>query len=313
MVGWAVAVPGTDRGGDPEGVKALLAGTDKPVIAFGRMPNAVNQAGRDYQADTNLWVLQGMKAAVRAMNALWFYGARAGRTLPPLPPARGRAADASGEALAASLAARGIPGPKQEMARTAAEAGAAAKRIGFPVALKIVSPHVLHKTEAGGVQLGLRDAASVETAAKAMADAVRRHDPKAEIAGFLVQEMVEGVEMIVGAHDDPLYGPVLLIGAGGVLVELMRDSALRLLPADENTARAMLGSLRASTLLQGFRGKGPADSAALLRAAAALGAFFLDHRDHLAEIEINPLVVLPDGKGVRAVDIRAVGRTAPMR
>lgn len=310
MVGWAVAVPGTERGGgDPDGVKAMLAGTDKPIVAFGRMPNAVNQAGRDWQRDTNLWVLQGMKAAVRAMNALWFYGARAGRRVPPLPPAKGRAVDTHGEKLAAALAARGIAGPKQVLARTADEAAAAAARIGFPVALKIVSPQVLHKTEAGGVQLGLRDAAAVEAAAKAMVDAVRRHDAKAEISGFLVQEMVEGVEMIIGAHDDPLYGPVLLVGAGGVLVELVRDSALSLLPADTDGARTMIGVLRASTLLQGFRGKKPADIEALVRAAVALGDFFLDHRDHLAEIEINPLVVLPQGQGVRAVDIRAVGRT----
>lgn len=306
MVGWAVAVPGTERSGNADAVKAVLASTDKPVVAFGRMAHSMNDDGRAFQQDTNLWVLQGMKAAVRAMNALWFHASRTGRSIPALPAARGRAADSSGEKLAIALAARGLTSPKQAHARSAADAAKAADRIGFPVALKVLSSQPLHKTEAGGVRLALRNADEVAAAADAMLASVRSHSPDVNVTGFLVQEMVDGVEMIVGARNDPLYGPMLLVGAGGTLVELVRDSALRLLPAGECEVRAMVDGLRARKLLDGFRGRPSADIDALVVAAVSLGAFFLDHREHLAEIEINPLVVLPRGQGVRAVDIRAV-------
>ena len=119
---------------------------------------------------------------------------------------------------------------KSRLVGNAAEAAAAAERIGFPVVLKIHSRDILHKTEAGGVALGLRDRAAVQAAADALAAAARAAQPDARIDGFLVQEMVSGVEAIVGARSDPLYGPMLLVGSGGVLVELAKDAALRLLP-----------------------------------------------------------------------------------
>ena len=114
------------------------------------------------------------------------------------------------------------------------------------------------------------------------------------IDGFLVQEMVSGVEAIVGARSDPLYGPMLLIGAGGVLVELARDAALRLLPVTADDVTAMVDGLKLAKLLAGFRGQPAADRAALAAAALALGRFFLDHRARITDIEINPLIVRTD-------------------
>jgi acetyltransferase len=111
-------------------------------------------------------------------------------------------------------------------------------------------------------------------------------------------------------RDDPLYGPVMVVGAGGILVELVKDISFRLLPVAPRDARAMIGELAAAKLLAGFRGSAPADTDALARAVCGLSRFYLDHRPWLADLEINPLIVLPRGKGVRAVDIRAVPRQA---
>jgi len=309
MVAWCINMPGTARAtGADEPVKELLASTDKPVIAFARMAHQVNDAGLAAQAETNLWYLQGLLPAVRAMNALWFHAERAGRPVPELPAPAGKPGNCSGAALEAALGRAGLPVPATARAANGAAAAKAAAGIGFPVALKIVSPQASHKTEVGGVALGLGDGPAVETAAAAMAGRLRAADPDAAIEGYLVQEMVSGVEMLVGARDDPLYGPMIVLGAGGVMVELMRDVALRLLPVTPGDVRAMLKELRVRELLNGFRGGAACDVHALIDAVVALGNFYLDHRQWLADIEINPLMVGPAGQGVRAVDIRAVAR-----
>ncbi len=174
--------------------------------------------------------------------------------------------------------------------------------------MKIVSPQALHKTEIGGVALNLGDAAAVRAAAETMADRLRAHDPRARIDGFLVQEMVEGLELIVGVREDAQYGPVMVAGIGGVLVEVLNDVAIRLLPVDEALAEEMLLSLKSAALLGAFRGRAVRDVAAAARAMAGLSRLFLDHRQFLADFEINPLTVLAAGDGVRAVDVRIVRR-----
>ncbi len=307
MVGWALNLPGTDRGArNPEIVQQVLAATDKPVVGFARMNHMVNQAGLDYQDTTGMPFLQGLAPTVRAMNALWFYGARKGRAVAELPPAAGTQADTAGEALQAALAACGITPPAGAFADSARDAVRAAEAIGFPVALKIVSADISHKTEAGGVRLGLRDGAEVTAAADQMAASVAAAG--AALDGFLVQEMVDGIEMIVGARIDALYGPMMVVGAGGVLVELVKDASFRLLPLTRDDAGAMLDELKAVRLLHGYRGSPAADLDALVAAICTLSDFFLDHRTWLADLEINPLVVLEKGNGVRAVDIRPVRR-----
>jgi succinyl-CoA synthetase beta subunit len=120
--------------------------------------------------------------------------------------------------------------------------------------------------------------------------------------------MVAGLELIVGVREDPQYGPLMLVGLGGVLVEALGDIAMRLLPVDETEARTMLLELRARTLLGAFRGRAPRDVDAAARAIAGLSRMFLDHRGALTELEINPLIVLGEGEGVRAVDVRFVRR-----
>jgi acetate---CoA ligase (ADP-forming) len=147
-------------------------------------------------------------------------------------------------------------------------------------------------------------------AADALTASARAVYPTAKIDGFLVQEMVSGVEAIVGARSDKFYGPMLLVGAGGVLVELANDAALRLLPVTKTEVAAMLGGLKLNKLLAGYRGKPAADRAALEATVLALAQFYLDHRARIEDIEINPLMVRPDGKGAVAVDVRVIWREA---
>ncbi len=174
------------------------------------------------------------------------------------------------------------------------------------MALKIRSADIVHKTEAGGVILNLANAQQVLDAADALTKAARAAHPQAKIDGFLVQEMVSGVEAIVGAHADPLYGPLLLVGSGGIMVELVRDVAQRLLPVAAEDIAAMIEGLKVSRLLAGYRGRPAADRAALEAAALALSRFYLDHRARIAEIEINPLMVR--SSGAVAVDVRVAWR-----
>jgi acetyltransferase len=194
--------------------------------------------------------------------------------------------------------------PKSGRAGSPSDAADIAARIGFPVALKIASAQISHKTEVGGVRLNLNSPQEVEREAKTLAAALSRIAPGAQLDGFVVQEMVEGIEVIVGAHDDPLFGPMMVVGAGGILVELVEDVACRLLPVGPQDARSMIGGLKVAKLLAGFRGRPAADLDALVTAICGLSDLYLDHRHLLSDIEVNPLIVLPDRKGVRAVDVR---------
>ncbi len=181
-----------------------------------------------------------------------------------------------------------------------------AAKITFPVALKIVSPEASHKTEIGGVAVDLPDPAAVEAAARSMEAGLSARRPGARVDGFLVQEMVSGLEFILGARTDPLYGPFLVLGLGGIMVEVLKDTAITLLPVDEAQVRAMLASLRSAPLLGEFRGQPARDVDALVRAVLGLAKLFLDHRESLSDVEINPLMIGAEGEGVRAVDVRFV-------
>jgi hypothetical protein len=307
MVAWAQPLP---RKEDPVDsmtpMRRMLEGTDKPMVGFGRVSYQISDNHVAIQEAAGFPFLQGMLPTVRALNGLWFHAARRGRH--PSPPGPAPASDLTPATLAATLARYGITLPRSAEVASAAEAVAAAEHIGFPVVLKIRSADILHKTEAGGVALDLRDRAAVEAAAQKLTAAARAATPGARIDGFLVQEMVSGVEAIVGARNDALYGPLLLLGAGGVLVELAEDAALRMLPVDGAAVRAMIDGLKLSRLLAGFRGRPAADRPALEAAVLALGRFFLDHRARIDDIEINPLMVCPDGRGTVAVDVRVLWR-----
>jgi succinyl-CoA synthetase beta subunit len=200
--------------------------------------------------------------------------------------------------------------PRSAFAPTLSAVEATAVEVGFPVVLKIVSPKAIHKSEVGGVAVNLPNASAVRAAAEAMTARLKEHDPSAAVTGYLLQEMVEGMEFLVGVREDPQYGPVMVAGLGGVFVEVLRDVQVRLLPVDKKIAAEMLDGLAGRALLGAFRGQRARDRGALVKAMAGLSRFFLDHRAWLSDLEINPLMVLDEGAGVRAVDIRAVRRTA---
>ncbi|MFZ0181776.1 MAG: acetate--CoA ligase family protein [Methanoregula sp.] len=196
----------------------------------------------------------------------------------------------------------GIPVPRYAVVRTADEAGPAAEEIGFPLVAKIVSPQVVHKSDAGGVVTGIASAAAAQEAFAAITVSVRAAYPGADIRGIILEKQQEaGLELIVGGKTDPSFGKALTIGMGGTLVELIRDVAIRLLPASDDAIRSMIHSLRGYPLIAGFRNKTPRDEAALLAIAGALGRMFLEHPE-IQEFDINPVILY--GKGGCVVDAR---------
>jgi acetyltransferase len=307
MIAWAAMLPSKAGAWDNvELLQAMVRGTDKPIVGFGRMSYQMTPEALEAQTLAGFPFLQGLEPTIRALNGLWFHAQRTGRkppTPPPAPPS-----DLSFATLDAALRKYGIALPQSREVATAADAAAAAEQIGFPVVVKIRSVDILHKTEAGGVALGIGDRDAVLKAATALTASAKAAFPTAKIDGFLVQQMVSGVEAIIGVRSDKFYGPILLVGAGGILVELAKDAVLRLLPVAKPDVAAMIDGLKLNTLLAGYRGKPAADRAALEATVLALAQFYLDHRAQIEDIEINPLMVRPDGKGVVAVDVRVIWR-----
>lgn len=212
----------------------------------------------------------------------------------------------------AVLAAAGIPGPREALAQSADEAVQQAERIGYPVVLKGLTEGVLHKTEAGLVRVGLATSEDVRAAASELLEIGARLAP-GRATPILVAEMVTPVaELLIGARVDPDFGPVVVAGGGGVLVELYQDVAVRLAPVSEDAAAAMLRATKAAALLGGWRGRPRGDLPAAARAIAALSRLIADARQDVAEIEVNPLAVLPEGLGAVALDALIVFKEAPV-
>lgn len=179
-----------------------------------------------------------------------------------------------------------------------------AKELGYPVALKVVSPQITHKTDVGGVKLGLGTAKEVRAAFNEILEAARRADPDATIDGVSVQQMAEpGIEVIVGMTTDAQFGPVLMFGLGGVLVEVLKDVAFRVVPITPRDAKQMVRDIQAFPLLQGYRGQEPADVKALERLLLKLSKF-IEKQPDIAELDLNPVFAYP--KGAVAVDARVV-------
>jgi acetyltransferase len=208
--------------------------------------------------------------------------------------------------LAHTLAAYGITLPPTRLAPDADKAVRLAEEVGYPVVLKLVSPDITHKSDIGGVALNLAGGDTVRTAFDRIVRSARAAHPGAAIEGVLVQKMLTGgQEIIVGVRRDPQFGPLALVGRGGVDVELLRDVAMGVAPLSRSGAERMLDSTRAGVRLKGWRGSPPADRAAVLDAMLRLSQAACDFPE-IAELEINPLYVLPEGQGAYAVDVRGV-------
>ena len=206
------------------------------------------------------------------------------------------------------LQAHGIEYAAHEFVTDAGGAAAAAERIGFPVVLKVVSPHVVHKSDVGGVVLGVSDSASARAGYETLMTGVSARVPGARVDGVLVCRQVTGAgaELIVGAVRDATFGPTVMVGAGGVFAEVLGDVAFRLAPLHADDARDMLRELRAYKTLTGFRDVPPLDVGALARVAVRLGDVMVDHPE-ITEVDLNPVLALPEGCVV--VDARIMTAT----
>ncbi len=208
------------------------------------------------------------------------------------------------EALAL-VAAYGVPVPQWRLARSPEEAAEAARELGGTLVLKIVSPQVVHKSDVGGVVVGVKGPEEAAEAYRRIVEAVKSRVPGAEIVGVLVQEMAPpgAVEVVVGSIRDPVFGPTVMFGLGGVFVEIFQDVSFRVAPFTREDALEMMGEVRAYRLLQGYRGMPPRDLDALADIVMKTQEIMIDNPE-IAEMDLNPVMSYP--KGALAVDARAI-------
>jgi acetyltransferase len=202
------------------------------------------------------------------------------------------------------LSAYGLPVPAFRLCKTVEESVQAAKEIGYPVVLKIVSPDILHKTDFGGVRVNITDDAGLKTEFASLLDGVRARKPEAAIWGVLVQQMApKGTETILGMNRDPHFGPLLMFGLGGIMVEVLKDVTFRIAPINDLSADSMVTGIKAVKILQGFRGEPPRDTAKVKECLQRLSQLVVDFPE-FEEIDINPLLVYEQGKGALVLDAR---------
>lgn len=202
------------------------------------------------------------------------------------------------------LAAYGIPISREELATSSVEAREIARRIGYPVAAKLVSPDILHKTEAGVIALNITSEGALEKKYEEILSKGKAYGAGTRIDGVLIQEMVDvrGVETIIGVSQEPPFGPAVLFGLGGIFVEVMADVSIRVLPASATDLREMISEIRGYKILQGARGRSPADTGAVFRSLTRVACLASEFPQSIREIDINPFIVMEKGKGARAVD-----------
>lgn len=202
------------------------------------------------------------------------------------------------------LRAYGFPLPKSILAKTPNEAVRVATKIGFPVVMKIASPQIIHKSDAGGVKVGLNSKQEVKKAFNEIIKNAKKYDKNATIKGVLVQEMVKGgKELIIGSKQEPGFGPVIMLGMGGIYVEVLKDVTFRLAPVTDREADDMINSIKTKKLLEGVRGEKPSDVKKLSELIQRLSALVTDFAE-IKELDMNPVLVMEKGKGCRILDIR---------
>jgi acyl-CoA synthetase (NDP forming) len=198
----------------------------------------------------------------------------------------------------------GIPVVEAKLAQTKQEAISLGKKMGFPVALKVMSPDVTHKSDSGGVKLGLKNATQVGKAYSDIISSVKKHYPKAKIQGVSVQKMARpGTEVIIGMTKDAQFGPVLMFGLGGILVEVLKDVSFKIVPLVKRDAHEMIREIKGYPLLEGYRGQEPAD-VPFLEGLLLKVSDFVDKNAEIKEIDLNPIFAYKDG--AVAVDARVI-------
>lgn len=202
----------------------------------------------------------------------------------------------------------GLPVPKFGLATNADEAAEIASRIGYPVVLKIVSPDIVHKSDVGGVKVGVSSDSDVRKWFDIIMLNVKSRAPSARVAGILIQEMVpQDLEVIVGATRDPIFGPVVMFGLGGIFVEVLKDVSLRITPLTVHDAEEMLDEIKAASILRGYRGAPPRDRKVLVDIILKVGGI-MDEVSEVTDIDLNPIMSFPEGFGARIADARILIR-----
>ena len=290
--------------------------TDKPILVAWVANLATTQAGYDALAEAQVPRYDTPVRCVLGMDALWRF-AKAQKdclriaTEPVLRIHRpeqqqmmaGQKTDLPEHLAKQVLADYGIAVTAEALVHDEEVAVAQAQKLGFPVALKIMSADIPHKTEAGGVRIGLSDEGAVRQAYRQIRANAQKYAPHATIDGVLVQAMVSGgTEVILGVNNDPLFGPAIMFGLGGIFAEVLKDVSFRILPITRSEAMDMVREIKAYSILNGARGRPQADVDSLVDTILKLAALALDLKDQVAEIDINPLFVLPQGRGVVAAD-----------
>ena len=301
MVAWASTWRRETDVADMAPFRQLLAQTDKPIVAFGRIIQQLGANQLAAQQAAGIPFVQGLEPTLRALNGLWFHAARRGRVPaapPPAPPS-----ELSPATLDATLARYGIALPRSKAVANAAEAAAAAEAIGFPVALKLRSPDILHKTEAGGVALGLREPR--RRAGRRRHDGgggARRAAEGCASTAFWCRRWSPGSRRSWARAAIRSMAHCCSSAPAACWSSSPRTRRCGSFPSTAGDVTAMIDGLKLAQLLAGFRGRPAADRAALEAAALALGRFFLDHRGRIEDIEINPLMVREKrrGRGRRA-------------
>ncbi len=273
---------------------AALPAPDRPPIVFCSLFDA------DYARQADELGFLVFEEPARAVGALaawmhiheWLRSPRDTQVAPQVARDAGTLSEFEARKL---LADAGIAGPREMLVRSGAEAAAAAEQIGFPVVLKINSPDIVHKTEVGGVVLDIRDREAASAAFERIATSVAAHRPDATLDGVIVvRQLSGGAEFILGSIEDPLFGTMVMVGAGGVMTEVLDDVSLRRAPVSRKDAEAMLSDLKSAALLDGFRGSARLDKAGLVDAIVAFSALARSFAGR-ATVEVNPLLVTADG------------------
>ncbi len=305
---------GSAAGPWSEGLVETLRHTNKPLVL--NWPTAPDDNGhvREYLERNNIPCILAPGRSVRALAALTEFAQKqrdfertrtrtAARAAPPQAIEFPAQSGALGEHQSKAVLQRyGIPAVGELLMTPSEVEALTALPLAFPLAVKVESADLPHKTEVGAVRLNVPDLAALKQAAREVVAAAKGHRPDARIAGVLVQEMTAGLEVIVGAVNDPYFGPVVAFGLGGVFTELLQDVTHRFAPFDAEAAREMISEIKGAKLLKGYRGKPMLDVGALAEVLARVSLLVADHADRIAEIDINPLFVREAGRGVAAAD-----------
>jgi acetyltransferase len=289
------------------------------VVVFSHVSGGLDQTIKGILDDGGVPFLQGTRESLGAIENLFTYAEHARRMKKTLS-GDGISPD-NLEALKADVqmkegvlgyddcrllvGAYGIHVPEGAMAGSEDEAAAVAQKIGYPVVMKGQSSQVPHKTEAGLVRVGIENETVLRKTYAEMVRNIAAYDPEAELEGILVQRMIpaDSVETIIGIVDDAAFGPGVVLGLGGIFVELLKDATLRLPPVSRHDARMMIADLKGRQILDGFRGSPASDKEALMMAIVQIGQLATDFSGMITSLDINPLMVLPEGQGVVAADI----------